>query len=73
MPCGGGKTTLRACHALERPVFLVEGGVTRPSRVDCRSLMLRFSTSWGIEGPPIRAAVKWVERLHGVALGRLVD
>jgi len=29
----GGKTTLRACHALGRPVFLVRDGITRPSEL----------------------------------------
>ena len=27
----GGITTLRACRAIDRPVYLVEAGVTRPS------------------------------------------
>ena len=29
----GGVATLRACHALGRPVFVVEAGTTRPSEL----------------------------------------
>ena len=69
----GGKTTLRACHALGRPVFIVERGITLPS--DLTSWIVAqyvavLNVAGNRESTEPRIGTR-AERFLVVALGRL--
>ena len=69
----GGKTTLQACHALSRPVFIVRDGVTRPSEV-AGWIVAGYFEVVNITGNRESTAPgigDWVERLLVAALGCL--
>ena len=68
----GGRATLRACRALDRPVFLIRAGVTRPSDLTAwlveRSVqVLNVAGNRELTEPGIGARV---ERFLVAALGR---
>ncbi len=71
----GGKTTLRACKALGRPVFLVAAGVTRPSDLTTWLVVNRvevLNVAGNRESTQPGIGVR-VERFLIAALGRLAN